>query len=414
MRQTFWIGVSTMQETALSDMRVLDLTNYLAGPFCTKLLSTYGADVIKIEKPGSGDPARNMGPFPNDEPHLEKSGTFFHLNLNKRSVTLNLKSKTGKDIFKEMVRDADMVVESFRPHVMRELGLSYEILKQIKPNIVLTSITNFGQTGPYAEYKSSEMVLYGMGGPMYNKGNPDREPVSLGLPTALYHGGSVAAAGAMGAFFGARYQNTGQHVDVSLMEATLGSVDGRIGVLLAYQYSGEVTDRDNAAGGFANGVYPCQDGYFVMAASGNRMFPRLVKMMGDPEPLLDPRYLTPEGQRDPDLRDLFEAVLIGWTMEHSKREIAQLGAENGLICGALNTIAEVDTDPHFNEREVFVEVEHPDLGKLRTIGRPFIMHESPWNIERTAPRLGEHNEEVLGDMGYTKEQLMRLRSTGVI
>ena len=403
-----------MMEMALSDVRVLDLTHYLAGPFATKLLAGYGADVIKIERPGSGDPARAMGPYPGDVPDPEKSGTFFHLNLNKRSVTLNLKSDTGREMFKEMVKSADIVVESFRPHVMPELGLSYEVLKEIKPNIVLTSITNFGQTGPYAEYKAGEMVLYGMGGPMYTKGQPGREGVSLGIPTALYHGGTIAATGTIGAFFGARYQGVGQHVDAGMMEGLLGSVDGRIGVLLAYQYSGEVSNRENSAGGFANGVFPCGDGYFVIAASGDRMFPRLVNMMGDPEELLDPRFLTPEGMRDPELRDLFEAVLIGWAMGHTKKEIADMGAANGLICGALNTMADVDVDDHFNQRGVFIEAEHPVLGRVRTLGRPFIMEETPWQLQRSAPLLGEHNAEVYGELGYAEDRLVRLRQAGVI
>jgi crotonobetainyl-CoA:carnitine CoA-transferase CaiB-like acyl-CoA transferase len=406
-----------MVDMALSDVRVLDLTHHVAGPFATNRLAGFGADVIKIERPSTGDPARQIGPFLHDEPGLERSKTFFYLNTNKRGVTLNLKSPTGKAIFKELVRKADVVVESFRPHVMRDLGLSYSELKKINPKIVMASITTFGQTGPYAEYKATEMVYYGMAGSMYQAGEEDREPVSFGTPTAVYYGGLTAATGILGAIFKAMDPDdpVGQYVDISLMEEYLTSVDRRISTLLAYEYSGKDSQRESIRGGFATGYFPCQDGYFCMAASGNYMFPRMVKMMGDPEPLLDPRFLTPEGQRSAELRDLFEAVLIGWAMDHTKEEISQLAAANGLICAPVNTMADVARDRHFNARGVFVDVDHPVMGTVRTIGRPFIMKETPFQMRYPAPTLGQHNQEIYCDeLGYSKTDLVRLHQAGVI
>ena len=403
-----------MTEMALGDLKVLDLTHHIAGSFCTKLLADYGADVVKIERPGIGDPARSIGPFHNDDPHPEKSLTFFYLNTNKRGVTLNLKSPTGRRILKELVADTDILVESFRPHVMPGHGLSYEVLRTVNPSLVMASITSFGQCGPYAEYKATELVIYGMGGAMYNTGYDDREPLGYGVPTAVYHAGAVAAAGTMGAFYGARYKGIGQHVDISIMECLLGSVDRRIRNLLAYQYSGETDGRESLSGGFANGYFLCKDGYFVMAASGPFMFPRLVKMMGDPPEMTDPRYTTAGGMRDPELRDRFETAVLSWAMEHTKAEIVALGEEHGLICAAVNNMDDVAEDRHFNERGVFVDIDHPVLGTVRSIGRPFVMNETPWKLRRPAPLLGQHNAEVYGKLGYSGERLIRLRETGVI
>jgi crotonobetainyl-CoA:carnitine CoA-transferase CaiB-like acyl-CoA transferase len=249
---------------------------------------------------------------------------------------------------------------------------------------------------------------------MINSGIPEREPVSYGTPTAVYYGGSVAAAGTVGALIAAQTQGIGQHVDVSIMECLLGSVDRRISALLSYQYSGDEAFRESMRGSFSTGYFPCQDGYFCMAAGGKFMFPRLVKMMGNPEPLMDPRFLTTEGQRDPELQDLFEAVVIGWSMNYTKKQIAEMAAENGLICAAVNDMKDVAEDPHFNVRGAFSEIEHPVMGQVRTIGRPFMLQETPWQLRRPAPLLGQHNAEVYGELGYTQAQLVRLRETGVI
>ncbi len=193
-----------MTEQALSDIRILDLTRYISGPYCTKLFADFGADVVKIEKPGEGDPARRMGPFFQDDPDPEKSGLFLHLNTNKRSVTLNLKSQAGKRILKELAKDVDILVENFSPRVMPALGLDYETLESINPRLVMASISNFGQTGPYRDFKASELIIYGMGGAMCTTGLGDCEPVKKGLNVIQYQGGNMAAAATMTALFGAR------------------------------------------------------------------------------------------------------------------------------------------------------------------------------------------------------------------
>ena len=403
-----------MADQALSDMRVIDLTHYIAGPVCTKQLADYGADVIKIERPSVGDGARRMGPFYHDEPHPEKSGLFMHLNTNKRGITLNINNRLGKEIFKELVNGADMVVENFKPGVMDRLGLGYEELEKINPKLVMTSISNFGQTGPYRDYKTSELMVLGMGGVMKSMGQLEREPVKYGLTVSIYHSGIVGAMASMIGFYGSRYQGLGQHIDISIMETQAASIDRRIYQLVMYQYTGRTTPRGAVTGtGYPSGAYPCADGYCVIGSGGPR-FSRVVEMMGNPPELMDPKWYTPEAQGDPELKEEFEGILIGFTMQYTKRELFEMGQETGNLSSPVYTIDEVYDDPQYNGRGVFVEVEHPMAGKVKFPGRPFIMGETPWQLRRPAPLLGQHNAEVYSELGYTKEDLVRLRETGVI
>ena len=187
-----------MPDQALSHIKVLDFTQHLAGPYCTKLMADQGADVIKVERPGIGDVARRAGPFPGDAPHPEKSGLFLHLNTNKRGITLDLAAESGRDIARQLAAEADLVVESFRPGAMASFGLDYQALKAVNPDLVMTSISNFGQTGPYRDYRGSDIIFYAMGGEMSATGLPEREPLKLGPNSTLYQAGAAAGGGNFG------------------------------------------------------------------------------------------------------------------------------------------------------------------------------------------------------------------------
>ena len=406
-----------MPEQALSDVRILDLTWHISGPYCTKLLADYGADVIKVERPPEGDPARCLGPFLKDDPHPEKSGLFLHLNTNKRSVTLNLKTATGRDIFRELVKDVDILVESFSPRVMPSLGLDYKALQSINPMLVMTSVSNFGQTGPYRDFKASELVAFGMGGAMNSIGLPEREPLKKGTGTpVLFSVGTMAAVATMMAFYSAEIQSKGQHVDVSLFESQLGSIDRRMSQLIAYQYNSEVTPRadPNVRRGFPFGIYPCQDGHWEIAAAGSQ-WPAVGKMMGMPELTDDPRFNTPIAQLLSDSRGEFEAMFIPWCFEHTKRECVTIGQESGALCGPLNTTKDLLSDTHFKAREYWAEIDHPVVGKVTYPGAPFRSEQIPWLVRRSAPLLGQHNEDIYCDrLGYSKQDLVKLREAGVI
>ncbi len=403
-----------MAEGALSHVKVLDFTTHVAGPYCTKLLADYGADVIKVERTGAGDAARRMGPFPGDVPHQEKSGLFLHLNTNKRSITLNLKSKAGQSIARDLCRKADLVVESFRPGTMDRFGLGFEELQSLNPLLVMTSISNFGQSGPYRDYKTSDILVYSMGGEMYSTGLDDREPVKLGANVVLYQAGSVAAVASAGALFLSQGDGPGQQVDVSIMETQTGSIDRRMSALIAYQYTGETSERAPlGASGFPMGVYPCADGYLEVTG-GLTYLPRVVQALGNPPELLEPRWYTPESQADPDLKSEFDTHFLTWTLERTKAEAWHAAQDAGVLSAPLNTMEDLANDQHFNERGAFAQIDHPAAGSLKYPGRPFIMSESPWEVRRPAPMLGQHNREILQELGYSAEDMVRLRVQGVI
>lgn len=404
-----------MVEQALSGMRVIDLTDSIVGPTCTKRLADYGADVIKVERPGTGDEARSMGPFYHDEPHLEKSGMFLYLNTNKRGITLDLNSKLGREILVELVKKADVVVESFKPGVMDSLGLSYDDLTVVNPNLVMTSISSFGQTGPYRDYEITELMALGMGGYMHTKGRADREPVKYGATTSLYYAGAVAAMATMVAYYGMRRHGTGEYIDISIMETMAGSVDGRLGALLGYQYTGRATTRAASVGGsqIASGMFPCADGFVYFSAGGPRL-ERVTEMMGNPAELKDPKFYDPVSQRDAAVKVEYEAFFLAWLMGHTKQEVFELGQATGNICSAMYTIGEVLEDPQVKVRDLFVEIDHPVTGKVTYPGRPFVMEETPWALQRPAPLLGQHNAEVYSELGYSNEDLVTLRGSHVI
>ena len=403
-----------MAEGALSDVKILDFTHMIAGPYCTKLMADYGADVIKVERPDGGDVTRRLGPFPGDEPHHERGGLFLHLNTNKRGVTLDLKTSAGNRIARRLAAEADVLVESFRPGVMARLGLDYASLGADNPALVYTSVSNFGQTGPYRDFNASEIVLYGMGGEMYSSGLEDREPIKLGGAMVQHQAGAAAAVATMGALFAARAHGEGQHVDVSIMETQVGSIDRRMSTPIAYQYTGEVSERiPFGVMGYPIGVYPCADGY-VELTGGIVYFGRVVDMLGKPPIFDDPKWYTPEAQTDPDLREEFDEFFIPWCLERTKYEIWYAAQDARVLSGPINTMEDLAGDPNFNERGAFAELDHPSAGRLAYPGRPFVMERTPWAARMAAPMLGQHNADVFGELGYDRAALVRLRETGTI
>ncbi|MBI4297666.1 MAG: CoA transferase [Chloroflexi bacterium] len=400
-------------EQALSELKVLDLTQHIAGPYCTKLLADYGADVIKIEKPGEGDSTRRMGPFPDDIPHPEKSGLFLHLNTNKRSITLNLKSSTGRKIFLELAKDADVIIESFRPGVMASFGLNYEVVRQINPRVIMASISNFGQTGPYRDYKASDVVLSGITGEMYSSGQPDREPLKFADAAIQYGGGYLALVGILAAVLVTQWQGIGQYLDLSLMQLIETLQDGRARASITYQFTGDAGRRvknEHSLTWPPTGNYPCVDGYMCWTGLGK--WRNVCQMIGRPDMITDPRYATPEARRQhaKEIQD----ILSPWMMERTKKESWAAGMAAGVLCGPCNTADEVVQDPHLRGRNFWAEVKHPVMGKITIPGRPFIMSETPWQLRRPAPLLGEHNEEVLSQLGYSREDLVRMREAGAV
>ncbi|MCX6022849.1 MAG: CoA transferase, partial [Chloroflexi bacterium] len=355
-----------MSPGPLSDVTVLDFTHMLAGPFCTKMLADFGAEVIKVERPQQGDPARQLGPFPDGVRNPETSATFRHLNLNKRSIMLDLATEEGVHLARELAKGVDVVVESFRPGVMERLGLDYATLSALNPKLTMVSISNFGQTGPYRDYAISEITLYALAGPMLSTGQPEREPLKLGATVSVMQTGYLAAVATMGAVYSARWKDTPQYVDFSIMEAEAGNMDRRLPYMMQYQHTGLVNKRERtAAGGYPAGVYPAADGY-ISLAGGRAFFPRVCRMIERPELAADPRYATPTAQSDPNAKEEFESeVWLPWVLTHTKREVLLAGQAAGVLCGAVNTPEDTMNDPHFEFREYFQPVEHPVAGTHR-------------------------------------------------
>lgn len=404
-----------MPGLALDDVRVLDLTQHLCGPYATKLLADYGADVIKVERPGAGDPARLLRPFAGDTPNPEKSGLFAWLNTNKRSLTLDLSRDAGRDVLLDLARTSDIVVENFRPGTFERLRLGYEALTKQRPNAILLSISNFGQSGPYRDWQGSELVLYAMGGEMYSMGLAEKGPIKMAGTAALFESGSAAAVAAIGAIYGARWGGEGAHLDISIYETQIGGVDRRHAAIIGYEFAGRVSERASAGSalGFPTGVYPCADGYIEIAGGGPR-WPSTVAMLGHPPELAGPEWTVPGAALNPALKEIFDGVFYPWLLERTKREIWEIGQQFHVLCSPLYTMEDLFSDPAFRERGFFIEGEHSAIGRHTMPGRPFIMAESPWSLRRPAPLLGQHTDEVLAELGYNVARIAALRDAGVV
>jgi crotonobetainyl-CoA:carnitine CoA-transferase CaiB-like acyl-CoA transferase len=420
------LGLIAAQSAAgqppLAGVKVLDLTHYLAGPRCTKLLADFGADVIKIERPPAGDPARGLGPFLHDVPNPEASGTFLHLNTNKRSVTLNLRSELGLSLCRRLVERVDVVVESFRPGVMQRLGLDFETLRSLRPGLVMTAISNFGQTGPYHDLPASELTLSAMGGPMNVTGHREHEPLKLAGNVVQYHAGSMAAFATVLALYGVENARDageapeGEYCDLSIYETQAGFRDRRTINLTAHAYTGEVGMRPLAGIRPGAGVRPCADGYVNLHATSPARFQEFLRLIGRADLAERAQGHTPLAVAlDDELAGEIEASYLAWLMQHGKHEAAREAQSHRLLAAPVNTVRDLLEDESFTRREVFEVIDHPATGPVRYPGRPFIMGESPRPHARRAPLLGEHNVDVLcGELGLDAADLPRLREEGVI
>lgn len=398
---------------ALEGLRVLDLTQGVAGPYATKLFADSGAEVLKVERPGTGDVARGYGPFPGDLPHPERSGMFLELNTGKQSITLDLRSSSAQAIVRRLVADVDLVIESFRPGTLERLGLGPDVLSAANPRASLVRISNFGQTGPYRDYTADDLLLYAMGGVLAITATAGREPVKIGLFAPLFLAGSVAAAFAMGAVFSAQQTGRGERVDCSIHEALAASMDRGGPNLTAYQYSGDLyftPQRTGRTTAVPSGVYPCMDGY-VMINATPKWWDRFCRTIDRPD-LIDDPEVTPH-LYDAEYGAEIDAIFYPWLLERTKQQVMERAQAEGLPVGALNRADDVMRDPQLQARGFWVDLHHPEAGSLLQPGAPFRMHGTPGDLRR-APLIGEHTLPVLERLGYTAEDAARLRANGVI
>lgn len=409
-----------MKGKALDGMKVLEYAHLVSGPYCAKLLADLGAQVIKVEDPKDFDVARRREPFFGDVPDYERSGLFLYLNTNKMGITLNLRTTTGLGIFKELIRWADVFIENNPPKLVEKLGISYQDLSAVNPRLIMTSITPFGQTGPYRDYKGYDLNCWQLGG--YGHQNTNEYPSILFAdqrrPVPLKKGGKHAdfqaalngAVATMCAFLYRERTGIGQHVDVSAVEAVASTMPDNI-QYWTYQRQLSGGPRTYPLGPLC--LLPCKDGYVYMWIFEEHQWERLVQMMGDPE------WAREEIFKDRWVRaqnfEALEVLLADWFGERSAQEVYMEAQARGIPLVPSNDIQEVVNSPQLQAREFFVEIDHPKVGSLTYPGAPFKLSETPWKIDRSAPLLGEHNEEVYGKLlGYSTEDQRKMKQAEVI
>jgi CoA:oxalate CoA-transferase len=399
---------------ALESLKVLEFSEFISGPYCAKMLADLGADVIKIEKPGVGDSARHWGPFPEEQLHLEKSGLFLFLNTNKSSITLNVENEKGRQVFLQLVEWADALIEDNAPREIARLGLDYPKLKKINPSLIMTSITPFGQTGPYRDYKGSDLITSHMSSEAF--GNPaegvnDLErysPLRGPMHAADFMTGLTAAVCTMSAVVTRQANKAGRHIDVSAQESLASVTRQELAFCLCEGLYPTRQMGRKRVGGF---LYQCKDGYVCIWIGPH--WQKLVTMMGNPDwtevELFKNAALRSEHQED--CNKLIEL----WTGQYTMAEIDRLGMKYDVPLAPVRNVKELVADEQLAYRHFFVEIDHPTAGRFKYPGAPYKLSATPWEIKRRAPLIGEHNEEVYGRvLGYKQKDLERMKGAGII
>ena len=390
-----------MTPAILEGVRVVEVGSQVSAPFCARLLADYGADVIKVETPGEGDEARRQGPFVGDDPHPDKSIPFLYLNTNKRGVTLDLRTTTGQSILGRLVGNADVLVENLPPGQIQALDF--------QPGLIVTSITPFGQTGPYRDLAATDIVTCALSGLMYHSGDSDREPLRNALSQSLYVAGINAAVATLVALFQRLTTGKGQRVDVSIMECMATHL---VQAVPYYDYMGAIKGRRSVRGSGIEELMPARDGYVVPSVQGSQPWSVFADLIGE-EGLQDPRFASGPGRIEygEELKVLLEKGLAKWDRE----PLFQASGERRLVFGMAQDAGDLADCPHLAAREFFINVEHPVAASGKYPGPGPHLSEFDFQIGRPAPLLGQHNSEVFcGELGYSSLDLVQLRAGGII
>ena len=390
---------------ALDGVRVLDVTQVMAGPFCAMLLCDMGADVIKVEPPGGDSTRRMPGAVGTDSP------SFNAVNRGKRAVVLDLTHAEGRDAARRLALASDVLVENYRPGVMAKFGLGYEELSQEHPGLVYASISGYGQTGPAAGKGGFDLVAQGVSGLMSITGEPGRPPVKVGIPITDLGAGLFAVTGILSALLARARTGRGQRVDTSLVDAGVA-----LSVWEATQYfSGRGVPEPLGSAHRMNAPYEairCADGYVTIGAANDRTFQRLCDALEHPEWATNPDYA--DNARRVAHRAALAARIEEVMVRHPREHWLALLERHGVPSGPINTFADVMADPHVLARELVVDTEHPTLGRIKTLGTPVKLSDTPLIPGRPAPLLGQHTDEVLAGVGFSDAQIGRMRERGTV
>ena len=374
----------------LAGLRVLDLSRVLAGPYCTMMLADYGADIVKIEPPGVGDDSRAFGPFVGKE-----SAYFMSLNRNKRSITLNFKQEEEIDVFREMVKHADVVVENYRPGTMEKFGIGYDELKKINPKIIYAACSGFGHSGPYQFKPAYDIIVQAMGGIMSVTGSEGGEPTRVGASVGDIIAGMFTAYGVMMALYHRERTGEGQKVDVGMLDCQVAVLENAIA---RYVTSGSVPtplgNRHPSITPFS--AFTAKDGHIIVGAGNDRLWVKLCNILGHAELIVDPRFDS-NSHRTANVKELM-AILNSVFIEKTIAEWLELLESAELPCAPINTVDKIVNDPQIKAREMIVEVEHPIAGHLKMPGVPVKMSLTPGSVDKPAPMLGQHTAELLKEI----------------
>ncbi len=392
----------------LEKLKVLDLTQVMAGPFCCQLLADMGADVTKVEQPGTGDQSRRSMGFRGKG---DDTAAFLAVNRNKKSITLNLKEDDAREVFYKLAEEADILVENFRPGVTEKLGIGYETLKEVNPRLIYASISGFGQTGPYSMRAGYDLIAQGMSGVMSVTGEPGGPPAKCGVPIGDLSAGLFCAFGILSARAAREETGRGQHVDTSLFEGSLA---------LSIWETAELWSTGRVPQPFGSAhrmtapyqALETRDGYVNVGANNDRLWKRLCAAIERGELVDDERFITNDDRMEN--RSVLAEELEKTLKKKDTGEWMEVFNEAGFPAGPIFDYEQVFEDEHTKAREMMVEMDHPVEGKVKGLGIPVKLSETPGGIRRAAPLLGEHTEETLSKLGYSEAEISDLRERGVV
>ena len=392
---------------ALEGIKVLDLSRALAGPYCTMMLADMGAEVIKLEMPGRGDDSRSWGP-----PFVEgESAYFMSINRNKKSITLNMKSDKSTEIIHKLIKQSDVLVENFRPGAMERLGLGYERVKEMNPRIIYCSISGFGQDGPYRMLPGFDQVLQGMGGLMSITGELGGPPIKVGVAIADISGGMFASNGILVALYNREKTGKGQMVDVSLLDSQVAWLTYRAG---AYFASGEIPQPMGSGHPVIvpYQAFKAKDVFINIAVGNDQLWERFCKAVGLENVMNDPKFAT--NAKRVENREEIVKIISDLIVTRDGEEWLKIITDAGVPCGPIYTVDKIFADPQVLHREMVKELDHPKAGKIKVTGIPIKLSDTPGEVETAPPVLGQHTQEVLTELGYSDQDLEKLKQENVI
>jgi CoA:oxalate CoA-transferase len=403
---------------ALDGIRVIELARHISGPYCGMLLAGLGAEVIKIEAPGTGDISRRCGPFPDDIPHVDHSGLYHYLNRSKKSVTLDIGTAAGRDILLELIADADLLIEDFHPKEAAYLDLDYPQLKAAKETLLVASITPFGQNGPYRDYKAYAINASALGGMSTIVGEPRREPLTPPFSLGNYQTGVIASNAVFSALMAGRNTQQGQHIDIS--EAESWAVFHTGNVVSAFIYSGRKRTRTGhrTFAPYPYTLLPCKDGYVSMIALRGSEWKRFLEIVGEGE--VPEWYASDERFKDRlkagiEYAGILDNLLSPWLMAHTREEIFNRCREKHVPFTPVRNMDEVVNCHHLKQRRFFDTIAYGDTKTYKCPGAPVRFSKSAWDLDNAAPSLAQHNHLVYCDqLGFSEEKLLRLSRAGVV